>query len=198
MKLSENLKGALDTEFIKNPKLLTKLTIPAGVTSLNAKSLTFTEGLKFLTIIGEGTTLAGDSVFNTNTVFPPIKAKATSKAAEFAKANGYTFIDLDTGEETKGTKPAPSDAPVVTPRLQAEQHPRQQVLALTHLIRMNAPHTDISVVSTMIHTGYIIRKQKLSNSSPTRHQAGMRREESTNARIRWAGLPIRTRSNMLK
>ena len=115
MKLSENLKGDLGTEFIKNAPLLAELTIPSGVTSLNAKSLTSTQGLKVLIILGEETTFADDSVFNTNTVFPSIKAKATSKAAEFAKANGYTFIDLDSGEETKGTKPAPSDTPVVTP-----------------------------------------------------------------------------------
>ncbi len=115
MKLSENLKGELGTEFIKNSPSLTELIVPAGVTTLKAKSLTFTEGLKVLTILGDETTFAGDSVFNTNTVFPSIKAKASSKAAEFAKANGYTFIDIDTGEETKGTKPAPSDTPVTSP-----------------------------------------------------------------------------------
>lgn len=112
MKLSENLNSELGTEFIKNAPMLAELTIPAGVTALKAKSLSFTEGLKVLTVLGAETVIDGDSVFNTNTVFPSIKASASSKAAEFAKANGYTFIDLESGEETKGTKPAPSDKPV--------------------------------------------------------------------------------------
>ena len=108
LKFSSVLSDELGTEFIKNASNLTELEIPAGVTRLGAKSLSLTNGLKTLTILGMNTELAGDNVFNGNTGYPAIKAKAGSKAEEFAKANGYTFINIETGEETKGTKPAPS------------------------------------------------------------------------------------------
>ncbi len=110
IKFSPDLTGTFDTEFIKNIGI-TELEIPAGVTKLGNKSLTMTNKLKTLTILGMETVIESDAVFASNTAYPAIKAKAGSKAAEFALANGYTFIDLDTGVETKGTKPAPSDAP---------------------------------------------------------------------------------------
>ena len=104
VKFNSALTGSLGTEFIKSATKLTELTIPEGVTQIKSKALSGLNYLKVLTILGTETTLAGDDVFNMNTTFPAIKAKADSKAAEFAKTNGYTFIDLDTGETTKGTK----------------------------------------------------------------------------------------------
>ena len=58
------------------------------------------------------TTIESDNVFKSNTTYPKIKAKEGSKAAKFARANGYTFINMETGEETKGTKPAPGEASI--------------------------------------------------------------------------------------
>ncbi len=111
IKLSSALTGELGKEFIKSTLELKELVIPEGVTALGSGALTYTEGLKTLTILGTDTTFSGNDVFNQNTVYPAIKAKAGSKAEAFAKINGYTFIDLDTGVETKGTKPSPVDSP---------------------------------------------------------------------------------------
>lgn len=111
LKLSDALTGNIGTEFIKAIPSLKELVIPAGVKNVKDKALAGTSGLKLLTVLGSETVIASDLVFNGNTTYPAIKAKAGSKAAEFALANGYTFIDIDSGVETKGTKPAPVETP---------------------------------------------------------------------------------------
>lgn len=107
IKLNPNYADVLPIEFIKNNAALTELEIPAGTTMLKNKSLSRLSKLATLTIKGSETILESISVFEGATVYPAIKAPAGSKAEEFAKANGFTFIDLETGEETKGTLPAP-------------------------------------------------------------------------------------------
>ena len=103
IKLSPALGGELPHEAIKNVGL-TEIEIPEGVTVLKNSSLAKTNSLKTVTVLGMNTEFESDDVFKDNQTYPKIKAKAGSKAAEFALANGYTFIDLDTGAETKGTK----------------------------------------------------------------------------------------------
>ncbi|MBQ8207915.1 MAG: leucine-rich repeat protein [Clostridia bacterium] len=101
--LSPNYAGNIPAESLKNLKFK-ELEIPEGVTLLTNKSLARSNYLEVITVLGMGTDFESDSVFDKNTTYPKIKAKAGSKAEAFAKANGYTFIDLDTGVETKGTK----------------------------------------------------------------------------------------------
>ncbi len=107
--LNPNLTGVITKEVFKDNNL-TEIEIPVGVTLIKNNAFMQTYSLKVITILGMETILESDDVFNGNSTCPAIKAKAGSKAAEFAKANGYTFIDLDTGEETKGTKPAPGES----------------------------------------------------------------------------------------
>ncbi len=103
IKLNPALSGELPHEAIKNVGLV-EIEIPEGVTLLKNSSLAKTNSLKTVTVLGMETAFESDDVFKDNQTYPKIKAKKGSKAAEFALANGYTFIDLETGEETKGTK----------------------------------------------------------------------------------------------
>ncbi|MBR3966710.1 MAG: leucine-rich repeat protein [Clostridia bacterium] len=107
--LNANLAGELPIEVLKGTKL-SEIEIPAGVTLIKNNAFMQTHSLKIVTVLGMETTFESDDVFKNNNTYPAIKAKAGSKAAEFAKANGYTFIDLDTGEETKGTKLTTGDS----------------------------------------------------------------------------------------
>ena len=109
LKLNPNYVGALGTEYFKNNKLA-EIEIPAGVTVIKNRAFMQTHSLKVITVLGMETTFESDDVFKSNNTYPAIKAKAGSKAEEFAKANGYTFIDLDTGETTKGTKAVTGEA----------------------------------------------------------------------------------------
>ncbi len=102
--LNPNFKGEIPLECFK-ATALAEIEIPAGTIVINNNAFMKTENLKVVTILGMETRFSSDNVFKDNTKYPAIKAKANSKAAEFAKANGYTFIDLDTGETIKGTKP---------------------------------------------------------------------------------------------
>ena len=108
IKFSETLTGEFQTELIKSV-LFTEFTVPAGVTKLAARAITQSKQLATLTIMGKDTEI-DINVFSNMESFPAIKAFADSKAAEFAKANGYTFINLETGEKTDGTKPTTSEA----------------------------------------------------------------------------------------
>lgn len=108
IKFSETLTGEFQTEFIKSV-LFTEFTVPAGVTKLAAKAISQSKQLATLTIMGKNTEI-DINVFSDMESFPAIKAYADSKAAEFAKANGYTFINLETGEKTDGTKPTIGEA----------------------------------------------------------------------------------------
>ncbi|MBR3966356.1 MAG: leucine-rich repeat protein [Clostridia bacterium] len=124
--LSPNYAGELPAECFKYNGL-TEIELPTGVTTVNNGTFMYTSKLKTVTVLGMNTEFVSDEVFGGNKSFPAIKAKANSKAAEFAKANGYTFIDLDTGEETKGTKPttgapSPSGGPAVEPGLPEFKH----------------------------------------------------------------------------
>ncbi len=102
-KFSPELAGAIGHEVLKRTPA-TSLEIPAGVTEIVDTALTESNKLAVLTILGENTVIKSDNVFKNNTSYPAIKAKAGSKAEQFAKANGYTFINLETDEKTVGTK----------------------------------------------------------------------------------------------
>ena len=102
--LAPDYTRSLPADCLKNMGFKT-LEIPEGTAAINNNALSRSNYLEVLTILGMKTSLESDNVFKSNTTYPKIKAKAGSKAEAFAKANGYTFIDLDTGEETKGTKP---------------------------------------------------------------------------------------------
>ncbi len=116
--LSPDYAGELPSECFKYNGL-TEIEIPAGVTLINNGVFMYTSKLETVTVLGMDTEFASDEVFGGNKSFPAIKAKAGSKAAEFAKANGYTFIDLDTGEETQGTKKT-TGAPASKPQGEVE------------------------------------------------------------------------------
>ena len=100
--LNPDYVGVIPLECFKETAL-EEIEIPEGVTEIVDKVFMKTQKLKVVTLLGMETTLASDDVFAENNSYPTIKAKSGSKAAEFAKANGYTFIDLDTGETTNGT-----------------------------------------------------------------------------------------------
>lgn len=108
IKFSETLTGEFQAEFIKSV-LFTEFTVPAGVTKLAANAISQSKQLATLTIMGKDTEI-DINVFSNMESFPAIKAFADSKAAEFAKANGYTFINLETGEKTDDTKPTIGEA----------------------------------------------------------------------------------------
>ncbi|MBR6603588.1 MAG: leucine-rich repeat protein, partial [Clostridia bacterium] len=91
------------TECFKNTAI-TEIEIPSGTTVVKAKAFTSTKKLHTFTVLGMETVLESDDIFKGNTLYPAIKAKSGSKAAEFAIKNGYTFIDLDSGEIVQGTK----------------------------------------------------------------------------------------------
>lgn len=114
-----DLVTSFSEEFIKNIPLLTELTLPVGIKTLADTSLSKTDGLEVLTVLGNDTVIQSEKVFNGNKYFPAIKANVGSKAEEFAKANGFTFIDLATGETVKGTRPAPGSVIV-------EEEPKEE------------------------------------------------------------------------
>ncbi len=109
LKLNPNYVGELGREYFKRNSLK-EVEIPAGVTEIKLGAFTASLSMNVMTVLGMETTIENDDVFKKNKSFPAIKAKATSKAAEFAKANGYTFIDLDTGAKTPGTKPTTGES----------------------------------------------------------------------------------------
>ena len=102
---NENLTGNLPHEFIKECVKMKELTIPAGVAQLDNGSISKSDVLEIITILGKNTLIESKDVFAKNAKYPAIKASADSKAAEFAKANGFTFIDIESGDVTKGTLP---------------------------------------------------------------------------------------------
>ncbi len=103
--LNPNLTGDIPWEFIKNAWSFKEITIPEGIANIYDGSFPQTNRFTTLTILGMNTNLQSDKIFEGNQYFPAIKAKAGSKAETFAKTYGFTFIDLDTGVVTEGTKP---------------------------------------------------------------------------------------------
>ncbi|MBR6604116.1 MAG: leucine-rich repeat protein [Clostridia bacterium] len=103
VKLNPALKGDLPAEFLKGARI-TDLEIPEGVASFLNKSMRGLNYLQTLTVLGKDTSFASEDVFLGNKGFPAIKAYAGSKAKEFALANGFTFVDIETGEITEGTR----------------------------------------------------------------------------------------------
>lgn len=104
VQLSDKYNTDIPVECFK-ATTLKECEIPASVLSIGDKTFSRVKTIELITILGMETTIFGDTVFTDLASFPAIKAKAGSKAAEFATANGYTFIDLDTGVVTAGTKP---------------------------------------------------------------------------------------------
>lgn len=106
--------GDIPKELFKSSGI-SKIELPEGVKTVKNGAFTKTASLYTLTILGSDTEFESMDVFLECSVFPRIKAKAGSKAEAFAKENGFTFIDLDTGEVTAGTlelpTPKPEDAP---------------------------------------------------------------------------------------
>ncbi len=108
--LNPAFTGEINPQVFKGTISLTEIEIPAGVTVIKNQAFENTAALKVITVLGNETSFESDDVFATNKAFPKIKANAGSKAEEFAKANGYTFINLESGEETKGTKKTSGEA----------------------------------------------------------------------------------------
>ena len=108
VKLNPNYEGELAFELFKNTALA-EVEIPAGVTVIKDSAFRNSKKLAVMTFLGMETTFESADVLKENKTFPAIKAKEGSKMAEYAKANGFTFIDLDTGEKTVGTKPTTSE-----------------------------------------------------------------------------------------
>ncbi len=106
--LSENLTGKIPQEIFQYCHKIEELTIAEGVTGINAKAFANMNGLNLLTIKGMETTIHVDA-FKGSKFYPAIKAYAGSAAEKFAKDNGYTFINIETGEEVEGTKPRPGE-----------------------------------------------------------------------------------------
>lgn len=107
VKLNPNLAGEIPQEVFKNNSNLKELDIPEGVTLIKNDAFSRLSGLATLIIRGKDTELQSKKVFGWENSFPAIKAPAGSKAEAFAKENGFTYINLETGEETKGTLPGP-------------------------------------------------------------------------------------------
>lgn len=107
VKFNPNLTGEIPQEVFKNNSALKELDIPAGVTLIKNDAFSRLSGLATLIIRGKDTELQSKKVFGQESYFPAIKAPAGSKAEAFAKENGFTYINLETGEETKGTLPGP-------------------------------------------------------------------------------------------
>ncbi len=103
VKLNPNYVGPFEIEIFKNNKL-TEIEIPAGVTVIQNGAFMKTNQLAVVTILGMETTFESAGAFMGNMTYPAIRANANSKAAAFAKANGFTFIDIDTGEKTPGVR----------------------------------------------------------------------------------------------
>lgn len=107
VKFGPNLSGEIPAEVFKNNSKLKELDIPEGVTLIKDKAISRMSALATLIIRGKDTELQSKKIFDWENSFPAIKAPAGSKAEAFAKENGFTYINLETGEETKGTLPGP-------------------------------------------------------------------------------------------
>lgn len=110
VKLNSSYKGDIPKELFKSSGI-SKLELPEGVKTIKNSSFSKTASLYTLTVLGSETVFESMDVFSECSVFPRIKAKAGSKAEAFAKENGFTFIDLDTGVITKGTLQTPTPRP---------------------------------------------------------------------------------------
>ena len=107
VKFNPNLTGEIPTETFKNCSAIKELDVPAGVTLIKNKAFSRLSNFATLIIRGMDTELQSKDVFGWENSYPAIKAPAGSKAEAFAKENGFTYINLETGEETKGTLPGP-------------------------------------------------------------------------------------------
>ncbi len=103
--LNPDYAGAYLSETFKQNTCLSELEIPAGVTKLGKKLFNETNNLARLIILGKDTEMT-EETFEGMEAYPRIIGYIGSKAEEFAKANGFTFIDIETEKEVhKGTKP---------------------------------------------------------------------------------------------
>lgn len=108
IKFGANYVGNIPTEFLKNNSKIKEIELPEGVTTVKSNSLVKLSALETLIVNGMDTLLESENVFGSASTFPAIKAHAGSSAERFAIENGFTFIDIDTGETTEGTRLAPS------------------------------------------------------------------------------------------
>ncbi len=103
--LNSDMTGEIGFETFKQNTKLGELEIPAGITKLGEKVFNETNYLARLIICGKDTELKA-STFTGMKAYPRIVGYVGSKAEAFAKANGFTFINIETDEEIhKGDKP---------------------------------------------------------------------------------------------
>ncbi|MBR3967416.1 MAG: leucine-rich repeat protein [Clostridia bacterium] len=104
----DNLTGTIPQETFQWNSKIKALTIPVGVTKIGAKAFANCNGIDVMTVLGKETQIDANAFFN-NKYYPAIKAYAGSAAEKFAKENGFTFINIETGEEVEGEKPRPGE-----------------------------------------------------------------------------------------
>ena len=108
--------ATINTEAFQNCSALESVVLPVDA-RLAPTAFAYCTALTEITVKGKETTLAaatdGTDVVAANNAnlfggckaLKTIKAYAGTPAAEFAVANGFTFIDIETGEVTEGTRP---------------------------------------------------------------------------------------------
>ncbi|MBR3966129.1 MAG: leucine-rich repeat protein [Clostridia bacterium] len=97
--------GKFGNETFSKNNFLSEIEIPAGVTALGDKIFTGTNTLAYLKILGKETVLT-EKTFEGMSKYPRIVGQIGSAAESFAKANGYTFINIENDEVVhEGTKP---------------------------------------------------------------------------------------------
>ncbi|MEE0970170.1 MAG: leucine-rich repeat protein [Clostridia bacterium] len=121
--LSKDYAGDIPNQFLCFQQGITEFEVPAGVKTIKNKAFMGTDYIQTIIVNGKETVFESDEVFASCTGFPKIKGYVGSKAEEFAKANGYTFINIETGEEVFAGTKAPAKVkeetpvtPVVTPK----------------------------------------------------------------------------------
>lgn len=102
-----NMTGNISPSIFYNQAGITEIEIPAGVAMIKKDSFKATNYIQTFKVLGKDTEFESDAVFSDCTGFPKIVGLIGSNAEKFAKENGYTFVNLETGETVfEGTKPA--------------------------------------------------------------------------------------------
>lgn len=111
IKLNENLIGGFGREFFKNTELV-EIEIPASVTTIQNQAFTRNQKLATVKVLGRNTSFESDKVFDAVSAYPVIIGYSGSKAESFARANDFTFIDIETNETIfEGSRPVPAGPP---------------------------------------------------------------------------------------
>lgn len=110
-----NMTEYISAYLFHNQTGITEIEIPAGVSEIKKNAFKATDYIQTFKVLGKDTTFESADVFSDCTGFPKIVGLVGSKAEEFAKENGYTFVSLETNETVfEGTK-APAKVRTETP-----------------------------------------------------------------------------------